>query len=133
MPGLQCYITKFPPQLSTWSNLFLNFAHDFPGKLGKTHLGSSIFGVSHVVAFRCHLGLTSLKVWLDCGYVKKFPEVLLLLLGGRDKGASWLQHNPGRFYILKEKEGRRGANKERKGKLEQERERKERKKDKAKY
>ena len=46
----------------------------------------------------------------------------MLLLGGKDKGTSWLRPNPERFYILKEKEGRRGANKERKGKLEQERE-----------
>ena len=55
------------------------------------------------------------------------------MLGGKDKGASCLQPNPERFYILREKQGRRGTNKERKGKLEQERERKERKKDKAKY
>ena len=46
----------------------------------------------------------------------------MLLLGGRDKGASCLQPNPERFYILREKQGRRGTNKERKGKLEQERE-----------
>ena len=56
-----------------------------------------------------------------------------MLLGGMDKRASCLQTNPERFYILREKQGRRGTNKERKGKLEQERERKERKKDKAKY
>ena len=31
--------------------------------------------------------------------------------------------NPERFYILREKQGRRGTNKERKGKQEQERER----------
>ena len=66
---------------------------------------------------------------MNCGYVRKFPEVLLLLLGGKDKGASCLQPNPERFYILREKQGRRGTNKERKGKLERERERKERKKD----
>lgn len=65
-------------------------------------------------------------------YVRKFPEVFLLLLGGRDKGASCLQPNPERFYILREKQGRRGTNKERKGKLEQERERKERKRDESK-
>ena len=52
-----------------------------------------------------------------------------MLLGGMDKRASCLQTNPERFYILKEKEGRRGANKERKGKLEQERERKAERKD----
>ena len=55
-----------------------------------------------------------------------------MLLGGRDKGASSLQPNPERFYILREKQGRRGTNKERKGKLEQEREKKERR-IKAKY
>ena len=69
-------------------------------------------------------GLTEL--WL-CK--KKFPEEFLLLLGGRDKGASCLQPNPERFYIVREKQGSRGTNKERKVKLEQERERKERKKD----
>ena len=45
-----------------------------------------------------------------------------MLLGGMDKRASCLQTNPERFYILREKQGRRGTNKERKGKLEQERE-----------
>ena len=55
------------------------------------------------------------------------------MLRGRDKGASCLQPNPERFYIVREKQSRRGTNKERKGKLEQERERKERKKDKSKY
>ena len=71
-------------------------------------------------------GLTEL--WL----CKEIPEVLLLLLGGKDKGASCLQPNPERFYTLREKQGRRGTNKERKGKLEQEREKKERR-IKAKY
>ena len=56
------------------------------------------------------------------------------MLGGRDKGASCLQPIPERFYILREKQGRRGANKERKGKLEQEREREKQKgRIKAKY
>ena len=50
------------------------------------------------------------------------------MLGGRDKGASCLQPYPERFYTVREKQSRRGTNKERKGKLEQERERKERKK-----
>ena len=68
-------------------------------------------------------GLTEL--WL----CKEIPRSIFLLLGGRDKGASSLQPNPERFYILREKQGRRGTNKERKGKLERERERKERKKD----
>ena len=51
------------------------------------------------------------------------------MLEGRDKGTSCLQPNPERFYILREKQGRRGTSMEKKGKLEQERERKERKKD----
>ena len=54
------------------------------------------------------------------------------MFGGRDKGASCLQPNPERFYILREKQGRRGTNKERKGKLEQERERKAERKDQSK-
>ena len=66
---------------------------------------------------------------MNCGYVRKFPEVFFWLGIRRDKGASCLQPNPERFYILQEKQGRRGTNKERKGKLEQGRERKERKKD----
>ena len=69
---------------------------------------------------------------MNCGYVRKFPEVFFLLGRWRDKGASYLQLNPERFYILREKQGRRGTNKERKGKLEQEREKKERR-IKAKY
>ena len=57
-----------------------------------------------------------------------------MLLGGMDKRASCLQTNPERFYILREKQGRRGTNKERKGKLEQEREREKQKgRIKAKY
>ena len=49
--------------------------------------------------------------------------MLLLLGAGRDKGASCLQLNPERFYILKGKWGRRGTKEEREGKLEQDRER----------
>ena len=55
-----------------------------------------------------------------------------MLLGGMDKRASCLQPNPERFYILREKQGRRGTSMEKKGKLEQEREKKERKKDQSK-
>ena len=37
--------------------------HNFlVSNLGKTQLDSSIFGVFHVVALRCYLGLISLKV-----------------------------------------------------------------------
>ena len=61
-------------------------------------------------------GLTEL--WL----CKEISRSTLVSLGGRDKGASCLQPNPETFYILREKQGRRGTNKERKGKLERERE-----------
>ena len=60
---------------------------------------------------------------MNCGYVRKFPEVFFLLGRWRDKGASYLQLNPERFYILKGKWGRRGTKEEREGKLEQDRER----------
>ena len=40
-------------------------------------------------------GLTEL--WL----CKEIPRSIFLLLGGRDKGASSLQPNPERFYILR--------------------------------
>ena len=42
---------------------------------------------------------------MNCGYIRKFPEVSFLLGKGRDKGASFLQLNPERFYILKGKMG----------------------------
>ena len=60
---------------------------------------------------------------MNCGYVRKFPEVFFWLGIRRDKGASCLQLNPERFYILKGKWGRRGTKEEREGKLEQDRER----------
>ena len=50
---------------------------------------------------------------MNCGYVRKFPEVFFWLGIRRDKGASCLQLNPERFYILKGKWGRRGTKEER--------------------
>ena len=65
---------------------------------------------------------------MNCGYVRKFPEVFLLLLflgRGRDKGASYLQLNPERLYILRgkmgqerDKAGERGKARARQRKLE---------------
>ena len=42
---------------------------------------------------------------MNCGYVRKFPEVFFWLGIRRDKGASCLQLNPERFYILRGKMG----------------------------
>ena len=118
---------SFPPNLAL-GGLFLNFDHNFLlSNLGKTQLGSSIFGVSHVVALRCDLGLISLKVWLNCGYVRKFPEVFCCCCccwGGRG-----IMEHPVCNLIQKYftysggKWGRRGTKEEREGKLEQDRER----------
>ena len=58
-------------------------------------------------------GLTEL--WL----CKEIPRSTFVVVGMEDKGASCLQPNPEGFYTLREKQGRRGTNKERKGKLEQ--------------
>jgi len=64
---------------------------------------------------------------LNCGYVRKFPEVFFLLFWGRgrDKGASYLQLNPEGFYILRgkmgqerDKAGERGKARARQRKLE---------------
>ena len=55
--------TKFPPNLAVEEIFFfILLTISWVSNLGKIQLGSSIFGVSHVVAFRCHLGLTFLKV-----------------------------------------------------------------------
>ena len=80
---------------------------------------------------------------MNCGYVRKFPEVFFWLGIRRDKGASCLQLNPERFYILRGKMGQerdkgreRGKARPRQRKTEKtrvrERERKERKNE-AKY
>ena len=62
---------------------------------------------------------------MNCGYVRKFPEVFFLLGRWRDKEASYLQLNPERFYILRgemgqerDKGGERGKTRARQRKLE---------------
>ena len=62
-------------------------------------------------------GLTEL--WL----CKEIPWSIFSLGRGRDKGASCLQLNPERFYILKGELGQEREKEERDGKLEQNRER----------
>ena len=67
---------------------------------------------------------------MNCDYVRKFPEVFFWLGIRRDKGASCLQLNPERFYILRgemgqerDKGGERGKARTRQRKREKTRER----------